>query len=154
MAAPKLPTASELRVSSFVKDEFLMDITQQYPGGLIDIPLSRSENTYVQQLFHKQPLLGGPGLNRVLPPEQDLYYKKHLFFASLEEWSNGGVPPSSLDRTSLKELIDDGFSLLIFHPKNSAMSLAEIEEYLGIKGIIHPRTKRAAFVLTDILAAQ
>ena len=61
------PEAENLKVSSFVVDEVRMNIAEEYRGGMIDVPFSRSENTYIQQLFHKQPVLGGPGLNRVQP---------------------------------------------------------------------------------------
>ncbi len=148
------PSASDLRVSSFVQDEFLLEVTQQYAGGIIDIPLSRSENNYVQQLFHHQPLLGGPGLNRVQPSEHIAYYQENSFFQGLETWANTGKKPSPWKQEDLDQLINDGFSLILFEPRNAQMTTANLEEFLSVKGIEHGRTKRMAFPLKDIQKAQ
>ena len=148
------PSSAELQVSSFVQDEFLLEITQEYSGGIIDIPLSRSENNYVQQLFHHQPVLGGPGLNRVQPKEHLNYYQKNSFFQALETWANTGNSPSPWKQKDLDILINDGFSIVLFDPHNSKMTAQELELFLGVKGIKHRRTKRMAFSLKDIQKVQ
>ena len=78
------PTAADLKVSSFVVDEVRMRIATDFTGGMIDVPFSRSENTYIQQLFHKQPLLGGPGLNRVQPPAHVDYCQQTPYSKALK----------------------------------------------------------------------
>ena len=47
--------------------QFILNQSEQNPGGIIDVPYRSSEKTYVQQIFHGQPILGGPGQNRVQP---------------------------------------------------------------------------------------
>lgn len=148
------PKSSALQVSSFVQDEFLLEITQRYQGGIIDIPLSRSENNYVQQLFHHQPVLGGPGLNRVQPEAHLQYYQANSFFQALETWANTSSKPTDWKNEDLEQLISDGFSVILFDPHNSKMTTQELEYFLGTKGIEHKRTKRTAFILKDIQKAQ
>ena len=149
-----LPTESDLRVSSFVQDDFLLEVTAQYPGGIIDVPLSRSENTYVQQIFHHQPLLGGPGLNRVQSASHKEYCASNSLLKGMEDYALTGITPPPWQEEDRQKLLQEGFSLIVFHPKNSHMSTEDIERYLGVKGIIHQRTKITAFPLNSVRATE
>jgi hypothetical protein len=144
------PSENDLRISSFVQDEFLIQMTQQYPGGIIDVPLSRSENTYIQQIFHHQPLLGGPGLNRVQSEEHKQYCANNTVLNGIEEYSLQGTTSTIWTKQDQQKLIEEGFSLIIFHPRNSIASPQEFQKYLGTDGILHQRTKTIAFPLQNI----
>ena len=146
------PTKEDLRVSSFVVDDVRLHIAQQFPGGMIDAPFSRSENTYIQQLFHKQPLLGGPGLNRVQPDAHKEYCSSNALLKSLEEMDQNGSTTHSFNSKDVEQLISDGFSVVVFDPQAKRFSAEKLEEHLQITAsYIDDRTGIRAYPLTDLL---
>ena len=146
------PTATDMKASSVVVDEVRMEVAHQFPGGMIDVPFSRSENTYIQQLFHKQPLLGGPGLNRVQPPEHVEYCNSNGLLSALEEMDKKGQSHQSFTVEDIKTLIDDGFSVLIYDPQSKRIEAAYLEDFLDIvPDYIHTRTGIRVYTLQSLL---
>ena len=121
------PEHNDLRVSSFVVDEFRISTANAYPGGMIDVPLSRSENTYVQQLFHKQPLLGGPGLNRVQPPEHQIYCDENPLLKGLIQLEQIGQTSVTFSNLDIQQLIDDGFTTIIYDPQGGHINQSKLK---------------------------
>jgi hypothetical protein len=149
---PTLPTADTLRVSSFVVDNFRISVAATHPGGMIDVPLSRSENTYIQQLFHKQPLLGGPGLNRVQPEAHKIYCEENPLLKGLIELEQLGHTDLSFDPNDIQQLIDDGFTTIIFDPKGPRPSQQLVEQFLGsVPQMTEERTGLSMYLLSDLL---
>ena len=149
---PTLPTSDTLKVSSFVVDKFRMSVATAHPGGMIDVPLSRSENTYIQQIFHKQPLLGGPGLNRVQPEAHKQYCENNSILRGLIELEQKGHTNVRFDQNDIQQLIDDGFTTIIFDPKGPRPSQQLVEEFLGsIPQMTEERTGLSMYLLSDLL---
>lgn len=152
LMVPTLPTSDTLKVSSFVVDNFRMSVATAHPGGMIDVPLSRSENTYIQQLFHKQPLLGGPGLNRVQPEAHKQYCENNSILRGLIELEQKGHTNVRFDQNDIQQLIDDGFTTIIFDPKGPRPSQQLVEEFLGsIPQMTEERTGLSMYLLSDLL---
>ena len=147
------PVADDLKVSSFVVDEVRVQISEDYPGGMIDVPFSRSENTYIQQLFHKQPVLGGPGLNRVQPQRHVDYCKSNSLLWSLEELEQVGTTHTMYTKEDIVSLIEDNFSVLIYDPQSRRISVEQLEELLEIPpDFIHERTGIRVYTLSSLLS--
>ncbi len=145
------PTAKNLRVSSFVKDEIRFEIAQRFPGAMIDAPFSRSENTYIQQLFHQQPLLGGPGLNRVQPPAHKAYCQANGLLKGLEELDQSGETQTIFSQSDITQLIQDGFTVIVYDPQAKRFSADTLEKYIGIEPQFQDgRTGIRAYLLEDI----
>ena len=148
---PSLPSAETLRVSSFVVDDFRLTVAKRYPGGMIDVPLSRSENTYVQQLFHKQPLLGGPGLNRVQSEEHKTYCTVNGLLSGLIDLDRQGFTNTSFSLDDVEQLIADGFATIIFDPNGNQPSKEQLEQWLGsAPSLIEERTGLTAYQLSNL----
>lgn len=146
------PAESDLKVSSFVIDEVRMHVANNFPGGMIDVPFSRSENTYIQQLFHRQPLLGGPGLNRVQPPAHVEYCQQNGLLMSLEELDQYGSTSKIFTTQDIKRLIEDGFSVLVYDPQTKRISATDLEAFLGVSpDFIDDRTGIRAYTLDTLL---
>ena len=146
------PRTQDLKVSSVVVDEVRLEIAHRFPGGMIDVPFSRSENTYIQQLFHKQPLLGGPGLNRVQPAEHIEYCNSNGLLSALEEMDKDGQTRRSFTTEDIQKLIDDGFSVLLYDPQSRRIGTEPLEEFLGIDSdYLHQRTGIRVYTLKSLL---
>ena len=146
------PKADNLKVSSFVVDEVRMHIAEEYPGGMIDVPFSRSENTYIQQLFHKQPVLGGPGLNRVQPNAHVEYCNGNALLKGLEELEQMGETTVKFSLDDITSLIADDFSVLIYDPQSRRISVEQLETHLQIvPDFTHERTGIRAYTLSSLL---
>lgn len=149
------PERKDLEVASFVVDDLRMEIASTLPGGMIDMPLSRSENTYVQQLFHKQPLLGGPGLNRVQPSAHKAYCNANSLLRAMEELGRDGKTSIQLDPADITRLRQDGFRTIVLQERNSQTKHIEWEQYIedqlhiSIKpSLTSPRTKEYVYDIT------
>lgn len=146
------PSAADLKVSSFVVDEIRMQIANDFPGGMIDVPFSRSENTYIQQLFHKQALLGGPGLNRVQPEAHIEYCKQNGLLKVLEELDQVGKTSNTFTQKDIQALIEDDFSVLVYDPQTKRISAQTLEDTLQISpNFIDERTGIRAYTLDSLL---
>lgn len=149
---PTFPTADTLKVSSFVVDDFRMSIAAKHPGGMIDVPLSRSENTYIQQLFHKQPLLGGPGLNRVQPEAHKAYCEQNPLLQGLIELEQQGHTRLHFETQDVDQLLQDGFTTIVFDPKGPKPTRETVEAFIGISPqMTEERTGLSMYLLTDLL---
>ena len=77
------PQQKDLKFGSFAVDETLLKATKKWDGGIIDVPLFKSQQTYVQILYHKKPILGGPGLDSVRPQSHRQYVGRNSFLKML-----------------------------------------------------------------------
>ena len=147
------PAAADLKVSSFVVDEVRMQIANDFAGGMIDVPFSRSENTYIQQLFHKQPLLGGPGLNRVQPAAHVKYCQQNSLTYEPRRIGPAWIHIQNIHRTRhSKALMEDDFSVLVYDPQSKRISISQLETLLGTSpDFIDERTGIRAYTLETLL---
>ncbi|MDG1484663.1 MAG: hypothetical protein P8R54_34065 [Myxococcota bacterium] len=86
------------------------------PGGLIDVPLETSNETYFRQVFHRQPLLGGPGINGPFtrPPAHVDYCNNNTLLVALEALGQG-QPMGDFAAADLAVLWRDGFRTVVLH---------------------------------------
>jgi len=129
-------------------DKSYLSYTKKYPGGLIDVPLIASEKTYVQQRYHKQKIIGGPGQDSVRPFSHRRYYQRNTLLKGLERLAEHGKTRSvrELDR---KQLWNDGFRLVVVHMNLSKATQASYEELIGAKGELDTRKNRLYIALPN-----
>ena len=127
-------------VGNFQIDGDLVLATQRTPGGVIDVPLERSQNTYVQQIYHKQPILGGPGMNRVRPIGHEEYVNSSAFLRGLEALAVGETPEEASEK-SVQRLWNDGFRWIVVHTNLTRSSQSDFEQYIGSSGKLDMRTR-------------
>lgn len=128
-------------VGNFQIDGDLVMATRRTPGGVIDVPLERSQNTYVQQIYHKQPILGGPGMNRVRPDGHEEYVNSSAFLRGLEALAVGENPEPLTDK-SVRRIWNDGFRWIVVHTNLSRSDQSAFEEYIGSSGKLDMRTRQ------------
>jgi hypothetical protein len=128
-------------VGNFQYDGDLIKATRNIPGGIIDVPLERSQNTYVQQIYHQQPILGGPGMNRVRPKGHEEYVESSAYLRGLEKLAVGEAPPTP-PPTSIQNLWNDGFRWIVVHTQLVQSSPEDFEAYIGGQGKLDMRTRQ------------
>ena len=127
----------------------LFEATQKWPGGLIDVPLMRSQYTYIQQVFHRQPILGGPGLINVRPWEHQLYSQRNSVLRGIEELSEKGVTTRKIKEADKRQLWNDGFRLIVIHLSYSKGEKESYRSIFGTDGMLDMRGNRLFIPLIE-----
>ena len=145
----KQPTSKELVVGKISTNQDLIAITQEYSGGIIEVPYIASYDTYTQQIHHKQPILGGPGLHSIRPEKHKRYCSQNRLLHGLEEIS-AGIPISTpYSQKDLLELWRDGFRIIIIYLDKTNASKAPFERFLGVKSHYYPESNLLLFQLPE-----
>lgn len=111
---------------------------RRWPGAIIDVPLAASVNDYWFQVYHHQPLLGGPGFNyaNTRPAEHAEWCRRNSFLRGLEALaasSDGPLP--TYDPRDLATLGEVGFTAIVVHLERSASRAARYRAFLGEDGV-------------------
>ena len=134
------PQKEDVKFGSFGIDETLLKATNTWDGGIIDVPLLKSQQTYVQIIYHKKPILGGPGLESVRPQNHRSYVNKNAFLRMVEGMAERGSN-GTYTQKSLQKLYDDGFGILAVHENLSRTKLDVYREMCNHQGIWDNRKK-------------
>ena len=122
-------TTGRMRITDRI--QLTEQVAAVVPGGIIDVPLEASNETYFRQIFHHQPLLGGPGINGPFTrsPDHTTYCNSNTVLAALESIARGRPMPDFTPE-DLKQLQDDGFQVIIVHQTRmrQAPDLAGLQE--------------------------
>ncbi len=146
------PKSEDLQISSFVVDHFRISVANAHPGGMIDVPLSRSENTYIQQIYHHQPILGGPGLNRVQPIKHKMYCENNRILKGLIELEQTGNTNIEISKSDIQRLIADGFSIIIYDPQGNRVDRNKLDQFIQHPpALIDERTGQTVYSLESML---
>ncbi len=124
------PHADLVRTQQIRVDTALLNATRRLPGGIIDVPLERSNTFYVQQVFHRQPVLGGMGLYSTGQPPAHLdYIASNTFLAAVEAAAHS--EKRSYTSEDVARLRQDGFSLVAVHLDKAKGSLEDWVHWFG-----------------------
>ncbi|MEC7985291.1 MAG: hypothetical protein VX278_09010 [Myxococcota bacterium] len=139
IAAPvykELPNYLNIKTSHMAIDQQLIRATKKWPGGIIHIPIAGgSGNEHIQQMFHKQPILNGPGADTVQPKEHKEYCEQNTILSALEYMAQYEVESIPLyDANDLEELWDDGFRLVYIDTRRAKSSKQIYETFLQADG--------------------
>ena len=134
------PQKSDVKFGSFLADETLLKATQKWDGGIIDVPLFKSQQTYVQMIYHQKPILGGPGLDSVRPQSHRRYVGRNSFLRMVEGMAEKGRT-GSYKQKSLRQLYEDGFRILAIHENVSKTKLDVYREMCGNDGLWDSRKR-------------
>ena len=107
----ELPNYLSYKTSHIAIDRDLIRYTQKYPGGIIHIPIESSGGgEHIQQMFHRQPILNGPGMDTIREQEHQEYCTNNSILQSMEYMTKFDISSTPLhEKEDLKRLYDDGF---------------------------------------------
>ena len=127
---------SNTPISSLQIDRDILLITESLPGGIIHVPVEEAGNAFVQQMFHQQPILTGPGADAVRPTAHIKYCEANSLLVALETLAKESHPllPAFLEEDRQK-LLDDGFKWIQVDLRKSASQWKAYEDLLGTSGI-------------------
>lgn len=115
---------------------FTTSFTIQHPlkklkGGLIDIPLRASNEEYVQQLWHRQPILGGPAYGNLQSAAHKRYVSRNSILQELENIHQNCRPNNpQIHKRDLLELYKDDFRWIILHLDYLRCPIGDFEQYV------------------------
>lgn len=144
------PVQGKIYVGNWMEPPVYAAAASQLPGAIIDVPLNESGLTYVYQLNHGQPLLGGPGVDGPLtrPAEHLAYCQRNSLLAALETLAAGANTMPSYTWADANQLWQDGFRVVVVHLERSSANGYAYRALLGTQPIyIDPRN--VAFPLPD-----
>lgn len=124
-------TGTTTRLSSA---PFYRSLAQEWPGGIIHAPLWKSNEEYVYQVFHHQPLLGGPGIRggSTRPEAHHRYCEERVVLRALERWARGaGLPELDDPVAGLARLRGDGFRTVVVHTEAARGDIEALRPLLG-----------------------
>ena len=128
---PTNPTTSTLKA-----DRDVLLITEAIPGGIIHIPVEEAGNAFIQQLFHKQPILTGPGADTVRPKEHVAYSEANSLLRALELLAKENHPLQPVfDENDRTQLQSDGFRWIQVDLRKSASPASAYVDLLGHGGV-------------------
>ena len=131
-----IPTADALKVGQFYEHKSLTQWTKKHPGGLIEVPYIASYDTYVQQIFHKRPILGGPGLHNVRPKSHQRFVGRNALLQGLEQLASGTMPSKRFERRDQLQLQKEGLRWIVIYPDMSQSDLSQYQIYLSIDPVM------------------
>ncbi|MBM75916.1 MAG: hypothetical protein CMK59_10990 [Proteobacteria bacterium] len=122
--------------SHIAPDFHLLSATKRWPGGVITIPLEQGSDTaHIQQMFHNQPLLGGPGMDVVRPKEHKAYCDKNTLLQALEQLVQRNLNNTpGYKEADLEQLWKDGFRLVYIETRRTQGDVEDFQNLLGAKG--------------------
>jgi hypothetical protein len=134
------PSAEDTNSGMFGPDSALLQATQRWSGGIIDVPLVKSQHSYVQTIYHRRKILGGPGLISVRPMQHQRYCQRNSFLKMLEQLAEKGTL-RTFKNTALEQLHDDGFGILAVHESMSRSPLDAYRQLAKNDGMLDSRGK-------------
>lgn len=136
-------------ISSLQADNDVIQMTKKYPGGLIHVPVEGSGNAFVQQIFHGQPILSGPGFDTVRSTDHKEYCADNSLLRALELL---GKEKHSLqpvfEEKDRQQLLDDGFRLVQIDLRQSKSRAESYQLLLGTEGLNLPQRHLLILPLT------
>ena len=126
-----VPSKERLTVGDFYENTSLTQWAKAHRGGLIEIPYIASYDTYVQQIFHKRPILGGPGLHNVRPKAHQRFVARNALLTGLEQLASGESPTQSFSRRDILQLQKEGLRWVVVYPDMSRSTIEAYRAYLS-----------------------
>ena len=112
MSSIELPLTSRTYVTNFKQNIKTSAIIKQTPGAIIEIPTNEVNESYVQQIYHQQPIFWGPGADTVRPKEHIVYQETRSIISKINKLAYGQVN-EAITRSELNQLYDDGFRWIV-----------------------------------------
>lgn len=125
--------ALSMPTSTFPTRGFWAELPHRHPGGIIQVPLSSSNEDYAFQVVHRQPLLGGPGIRGVgIRPEAHVRYcAENGLLRAFEALAAGSPTVPAATSSDLVRLRADGFRVVVVHAPRSVAPVEQYEALLG-----------------------
>ena len=136
IAAPsykEIPNYLLAKTSYLSVDRTLQHHARQNPGGIIHIPIERSGGSeHIQQMFHKQPILNGPGMDTIREKSHRSYCAKNSILSAMEYMSQYKVDSIPLhEKADLNTLYNDGFRFFYLEKQRV---LSDTDAFLRLLG--------------------
>lgn len=130
-----LPTTQSLAVTEFVKDQESNQLLKSNPGAILELPLMASNYTFVQQMYHHQPIFGGMGFDTVRPLEHKRYTKGHPSIDQMLTVLETGYFNKPLSSKHIQYLLEDGFRWVVIYPGFTETPLERWSHLIGVTGV-------------------
>ena len=104
-------------------------------GGLIEVPFRVTNESYVQQLWHRQTTIGGPGIMMLRSKAHERYVQRNNVLSGLEQIASGeSLRPHSYDQRDILQLRKDGFRYVVLHLNHTNAEPSDFELFLNSTG--------------------
>ena len=134
-ALTMLPTQKSLASTKFIPNMALAETLKASPGGVIEFPLFASNYTYVQQIYHKQPIFGGMGFDTVRPSKHVRYARTHPGIKAIKNVYETGYFNRVLSKKERRFFVEDGFPWIVIYPAKNQTPFRTWEHFLGVPGV-------------------
>jgi hypothetical protein len=122
-----LPAKGDMFTTTFAIQHPL----KKYKGGFIDVPLRASNEEYVQQLWHRQPILGGPAYGNLQSSAHKRYVVRNQFLQELESIHQSCSPfNTTIRKKDVLQLYKDDFRWIILHLDYLRCPISDFEHYV------------------------
>ena len=136
IAAPsykEIPNYLTIKTSNLAVDRDLLHFTKKMPGGIIHIPIEASGgDEHIQQLFHNQPIINGPGMDVIREKRHADYCQKNSILDAMEYMAKYDVVSTPLhNKDDLSILYRDGFRFFYLDTRRVQSSKEDFLQLLG-----------------------
>ena len=129
-----LPTPKSLAVTEFAKSQESNQLVKNNPGAILELPLMASNYTFVQQMYHQQPIFGGMGFDTVRPLEHKRYAKGHPSIEQMLTVFETGYFNKPLSSKHIQYLVEDGFRWVVIYPEFTETPMERWSHLIGVTG--------------------
>ena len=134
----ELPLTSRTYVTNFKQHLQTAQRIHQNPGAIIEIPTNEVNESYVQQIFHQQPIFWGPGSDTVRPKEHISYQRQRNVISKINKMAYGQVK-ESISKSELDQLYHDGFRWIVVNSTLIRTTKEHLSWNLQSETIVIPR---------------
>jgi hypothetical protein len=96
--------------------------------------LFSSNYTFVQQLYHQQPIFGGMGFDTVRPLRHLRYEKNHDGLQAVQKMLAKGDYNRPLSQSQRERFVEDGFPWIVIYRAEDTPPLGRLSHFLGSSG--------------------
>ena len=120
-------------------------------GGLIEVPFEKTNESYVQQLWHEEQIIGGPGIMMLRGKAHQRYFSNNKLLMSLEKMSQGEHQNiATFGKRDILQLRKDGFRYVVLYLNEIEGKPDRFKHHLGQKPIVFEDEKIWAFDLKKV----
>jgi hypothetical protein len=151
MGMKEFPVPWSTPTSHMGMDFTLLQATKEWPGGIVTIPIEKGAgNEHIQQMYHRQPILVGPGMDVVRPEGHKEYCEDNSLLRGLERMATEKMDsPPTYSQSDLRQLWDDGFRLVYIETRRTKSASSLFQDFLGTDGIYQQGGGQLAIPIPD-----
>jgi hypothetical protein len=135
-AIAERPTKNSLKSTQFVKELDTAAVLRKSQGALLSFPVFKDNYSYIQQIYHRRPIFGGPGMDTVRPIQHARYGQNIPLIRQLDQLVTTGEGEKRLPKKDFEYLYEDGFRWIMVHAASSKLPIRRLERLIGSDAIV------------------